>query len=106
MVFFYMQTIEIQEGSVVALLTETREEAPWLARVKEVEGDIVTLVWLEGGYTTKWKTARMKVGRRMVDWEDTVSRRSIILSGFRLNKNSKLDANIVKLIQDTYASCF
>ena len=106
MVFFYMQTIEIQEGSVVALLTETPEEAPWLARVKEVEGDIVTLVWLEGGYTTKWKTARMKVGRRMVDWEDTVSRRSVTLSGFRLNNNSKLDANIVKLIQDTYASCF
>ena len=50
------------------------------------------LVWLEGGYTTKWKTARMKVGRRMVDWVDTV-RRSTIFSGLILNKNSKLDTN-------------
>ena len=27
---YIMQTIEIREGSVVALLTETPEEAPWL----------------------------------------------------------------------------
>ena len=60
------------------------------------------LVWLEGGYTTKWKAARMKVGRRIVDWEDTVSGRCIILSGF--NMGSKLDINSRKLIQDTYAS--
>ena len=91
---------------MVALLTETPEEAPWLARVKKVEGDTVRLVWLEGGYTTKWNTARIKVGRRMVDWEDTVSKSCIILSGFRFNKSSKLDINIVKLIQDTYASYF
>ena len=91
---------------MAALLTETPEEAPWLARVKKVEGDIVRLVWLEGGYTTKWKTARMKVGRRMVDWEDTASRGSIILSGFSLNRHSKLDTNTVKLIQDTYAAHF
>ena len=101
-----MQTIEVQEGSVVALLTEAPDEAPWLARVKKVEEDTVRLVWLEGGYNTKWKTARTKVGKRMVDWEDTVSRRCIILSGFRLNKSSKLNIKTVKLIQDTYASYF
>ena len=43
-----MQTIEIQEGSMVALLTEAPDDAPWLARVKKVEGDTVRLVWLEG----------------------------------------------------------
>ena len=91
---------------MVALLTETPDEAPWLARVMKVERDTVSLVWLEGGYNTKWKTTRMKVGRRMVDWEDTVSRSCIILSGFRLNKSSKLDMNTVRLIQDTYASYF
>ena len=79
---------------MVALLTETPEEAPWLGRVKKVEGDTIRLVWLEGDYTTKWKTARMKVGRRMVDWEDKVIRRSIILSGFRLNKTVNLTATL------------
>ena len=101
-----MQAIEIQEGSVVALLTETPDEAPWLARVKKVDRDTVRLVWLEGGYNTKWKTARIKVGRRMVDWEDTVSRTCIILSGFTFNKSSKLHTNTARLIQDTYASYF
>ena len=100
-----MQAIEIQEGSMVALLTETLD-APWLARVKKVESETVRLVWLEGGYNSKWKIARTKVGRRMVDWEDTVSRSCVILSGFRLNKSSKLDVNTVRLIQDTYASYF
>lgn len=91
---------------MVALLTETLDEAPWLARVTKVERDTVRLVWLEGGYNTKWKAARIKVGRRMVDWEDAISRSCIILSGFRLNKSSKLDTNTVRLIQDTYASYF
>ena len=101
-----MQGVEIQEGSVVALFTEIPEETPCLARVKKVDGNTVRLVWLEGSYTTKWKTARMKVGRRMVDWEHTANKSCIILSGFRLNKSSKLDINIVKLIKDTYASYF
>ena len=101
-----MQTNEIQEGSVVALLTETPQEAPWLARVKRVEGDAVRIVWLEGGYSTKWKAARIKVGRKMINLDDTVSRKCIILSGFRLNRNSKPDSNIAKLIQVTYASHF
>ena len=101
-----MQAIEIQEGSMVALLTETLDDAPWLARVKKVESETVRLVWLEGGYNSKWKIARTKVGRRMVDWEDTVSRSCVILSGFRLNKSSKLNVNTVKLVQNTYASYF
>ena len=91
---------------MVALLTEKEDEAPWLGRIKEVTSDTVRLVWLDGGYTTKWKTARTKVGRKMVDWEDTVSKKSIILSGFKLNENSKLDINTVRLIKDTYASYF
>ena len=91
---------------MVALLTETPEEAPWLASVKKVEGDTIRLIWLEGSYTTKWKTARIKVGRKIVDWEDAASRSSIILSGFRLTKNSKPDSSTVKLIQDTYATHF
>ena len=91
---------------MVAFLTGTLDDAPWLARVKKVESETVRLVWLEGGYNSKWKTARTKVGRRMVDWEDTISRSCVILSGFRLNKSSKLDLNTVRLIQDTYASYF
>ena len=51
---------------MVALLTETLD-APWLARVKKVESETIRLlVWLEGGYNSKWKIARTKVGR-MVD---------------------------------------
>ena len=45
-----MQAIEIQEGSMVALLTETLDNAPWLARVQKVESETVRLVWLEEGY--------------------------------------------------------
>ena len=91
---------------MVALLTETLDEAPWLAKVKNVESDAVRLVWLEGGYNTKWRTAKVKVGRRIVDWGDTVSTTCIILSGLKLNKSSKLDIDTVRLIQDTYASYF
>ena len=101
-----MQAIEIQEGSIVALLTETLDEAPWLAKIKRVDEDTVTLVWLEGDYSKKWKTARVKVGRRAVDWEDRISKTSILLSGLKLNKSSKLGKDTVRLIQDTYSSYF
>lgn len=96
----------LKEGLLVALLTETKEEAPWLGRVMKIDGDSITLVWLEGQYNTKWKPCKVKIRRRMVEWEDTVRKDSIILSGFSLNKNNKLDNNTVQLLKETYNSYF
>ena len=51
-----MQAIEIQEGFSLRHQTTQKEpgyEATWLARVKKVDKDTVTLVWWEGGYNSK-----------------------------------------------------
>lgn len=87
---------------MIALLTEALDDAPWLARIKNVESETVKLVWLEEATTASGRQQE----RRMVDWEDTISRSCVILSGFRLNDSNKLDKNTVRLIQDTYASYF
>ena len=65
-ILYIMQTIEIQEGSMVALLTEAPDDAPWLARVKKVEGDTVRLVWLGWGYNTKWRQLGWRWGGELL----------------------------------------
>ena len=56
-----------KEGDIVAILTETLEEAPWLAQVTKVEGRNLSIIWMEGSYTSSWKVATVRQGSKTVD---------------------------------------
>lgn len=75
---------ELKVGHLIALRTETEEEAPWIGKVTAVNTDDVRLVWLEGTYTGKWKVAKVRSGRKMIEWHDSVQRTCIMLYGFEL----------------------
>ena len=95
-----------KEGEIVALLTETLEDAPWLGQVESVEGEELTILWMEGSYSSPWKVATICKGSKTLPWRDTVSVNTIILSGIYLTENSELTDDIVVLIKDTYSSYF
>ena len=44
---------ELKVGQLVALQTESLEEAPWIGKVKAIDTGNVELIWLEGSYTGK-----------------------------------------------------
>lgn len=95
-----------KEGDIVAILTETLEEAPWLAQVTKTEGRNLSIIWMEGSYTSSWKVATVRQGKRTVEWRDRVSVNTVVLSGISLTVNNKLTTDLVSEIKYTYSTYF
>ncbi len=77
----------IKVGQLVAVFNEDKETEPWIGKLEDIFEDNVTVVWMEGGYTKKWSTAKITDPanrRRKVEWKDTISKSSIILYAFEL----------------------
>ena len=96
----------IEAGQLVAVLPESIDEAPWLGRVKEVKGSNLLIVWMEGSYNSSWRCAKIRKGRKSVEWNDTIPSKTVILSGFTLNKDNRLEKSVVELIKESYSSYF
>ena len=94
------------EGQLVAVLTETLEEAPWLGKVERIEGGTISIVWMEGSYTSSWKPATICKRKKIVEWRDTVSVETVILSDITLTESSELTKDSVRLIKETYRTYF
>ena len=56
-----------QEGDIVAILTETLAEAPWLAQVTKVEGRNLSIIWMEGSYTS-WEGGYIPYAKEVKLW--------------------------------------
>ena len=61
---------------------------------------------MEGSYNTSWKAATIRKRKNTVQWRDTVSAETVILSGISLTENNELTKDVVALIKDTYSSYF
>ena len=73
-------------GHLIAVRTESVEDAPWIARVIGIRGDKVQIAWMEGGYDMPWNILKVKVRRRMIEWRDSVAKCTIILYGYKAQK--------------------
>ena len=78
----------IEAGHLAAFNVLNCEQRPLVARVTDVCGDNLNIIWLEGSYTRPWKIARKKEGRTVVDWTDTVPKSSVILFDFKLTNTN------------------
>ena len=96
----------VEAGQLVAVLTESLSDAPWLGKVKEVYESNYKIVWMEGTYDSVWRQAAIKKGKKHIPWVDTIARETVILSGIKLNKDNKLSSNVVELLKETYSSYF
>ena len=96
--------IHIKEGHLVAVLSDDPTwPPPWIAEVKNVQDDDVTVIWYEGSYTTTWKPAKIRNGRHMEDWVTTVSKSSIILYDFKLTSTGRLRKSHITHLQKAYS---
>jgi len=94
---------QIETGYLVALNVMNCDQRPLVARVTDINGDNLDIVWLEGSYTRPWKVARKKEGRAVVDWTDTVPKSSVILFDFKLTNTSRLRKATVEHLKDVYS---
>ena len=69
---------------MIAVQTEVEVDAPGIAKVVDVYDHEVGIVWIEGSYSSQWKVAKVKNGKKVMDWNDKVSRESIVLCGLNL----------------------
>lgn len=93
-------------GDLIAVQTEVEADAPWIAKVVDVFDHEVGIVWMEGSYSSQWKVAKVKNGKKVVDWKDKVSRESIVLCGFDFTPSSRLKKKTVKELKELYSQYF
>ena len=95
-----------KEGEIVAILTESLGDTPWLGQVEKAQGGDLSILWMEGSYSSAWKVATIRKGKKTLKWRDTVSVKTVILSGITLTENDELTKELVSFIKDTYSSYF
>jgi len=52
----------LQIGDVVALCTETLQDAPWIVQVTGIEGEKISMVRMEGDYNSSTHTLKSCIG--------------------------------------------
>ena len=62
----------------------------------------IELVWLEGGYTRPWKTAKIRRGRNSVDWKDKVQQNTVMMYGIELTATNRLKRSTVVELRKLY----
>ena len=101
-------SVGIAVGQLVAVRTEREEDAPWIARVTAVDPgkDAIDVIWMEGKYSGQWKVAKMRRGRALVEWRDSVEKACIILYGFELTGASRLKEDTIRELKESYSQYF
>ena len=96
---------ELKEGQLVAVHCDNCSQEPLIAKVEDVKGDDIEIVWLEGGYMKAWKVAKtqdLKNKRKKVDWRDTLPRSSVILFDFKLTSSNHLRKATIAHLKKAY----
>ena len=92
----------LESGDLVALRTETLQDAPWIGQVTGMEGDKISVVWMEGDYNKQWKVAKHRFRGKLQEWTDCVDKCSVILYGFELTKANRLRKPTVDALMALY----
>ena len=101
-----LNTTSLKEGHLVAVTCENCDLEPLIARVTNLHGSEIDVVWLEGSYSKPWHIARQRDPanrRKMVDWTDTLPRESILLFAFELTSSKHLRKPTISHLKNTYS---
>ena len=52
--------------------------------------DTLEVVWMDGGWNKQWKELKIRKGRKLVEWKNTISKNTVILYAIELTKSSRL----------------
>lgn len=78
---------------------------PWIAQLRSISDSEVGVVWMEGKYNSKWKVARRQDPenkRKRIEWEDSVTKSSILLYDFQLTSTGHLRKKTIEHLKSVY----
>ena len=58
---------------------------------------------MDGGWNKQWKELKIRKGRKLVEWKDTISKDTVILCAIELTKSSRLKAATVEYLKEEYS---
>ena len=97
----------LQIDQLVAVRSpENSDIEPWIGKVLSVLEMDVRIVWLDGGYSNKWRNAKIadpSDKRKKINWKDTVPKDSIILFDFQLTPTGHLRRKTIEHLQQSYS---
>ena len=83
---------------------EVYKDRPLLGRVKSIQALKVTIEWLMGSYSGKWREWKGKVGKELVVYTDEIPVNDIIHRNITLNSSMHLTPSVVKILKEKYAN--
>ena len=93
---------KIATGMLVALMSESSSERPLIAKVKEIRGDKLFVLWMDGKWTAVWRECKKREGSKYVEWTDEVPRASVVLFDFQLTSSGKLRTTTLRELKGIY----
>ena len=62
--------------------------------------DTLEIHWMAGGWTKAWRDLKIRKGRKMIDWIDTISKDTVLLYDIELTKTNRLKATTVNFLKE------
>lgn len=94
---------QIKPGEIIGVLKKEYKDRPLLGRVKEAKASAVTIEWLMGSYTGKWREWKGREGKEVVIYTDEIERKDIIHRNIQLTSTMHLTLSDVKILKEKYA---
>ena len=91
-------------GDFVAVNCENSRE-PAIGCCKEIFEEDIDIVWMEGEYTSAWKTRKIrdpKNRRKIIEWRDSIPKLSVLLFGFTLTTTNHLRKRTIERLKEQY----
>ena len=98
---------QLHVGHLVAVIVENCDDELLIGKVLEVFDDDISIVWMQGEYTTTWKTARQidpRNRRKKIDWTDIIPKASVLLFAFEFTSTNRLRKTTVEHLKKKYAT--
>lgn len=95
----------LSTGQLVAVHCENCDKEPLLGKVRDISGDDIHIVWLDGEYSKQWKISKQRDPtnrKKLIDWTDTIPRSSIILFDFELTAAKHLRKTTIQHLRKVY----
>ena len=92
----------IAPGVFVAVYLSNYKKMPVIGKVLEIDDDSFKLHYWKGSYSKAWQPHMVKHNKELKPWTDSLSKQSVILCAFELDKKSKFFENSRKFLKRWY----
>lgn len=92
----------VEIGMLAAVHCEEKEGRPFVATIKDIKDDDVTVGWLKGSWKGVWRPWIVKRRKQQQLYTSVIPQNSLILWDFKLTQGGKLRQETVRELKSRY----